>query len=82
MILPAKLNRGLALTIAVLIAVTVYLVGLSKARAAIIPDIKDACERHIDTFTSYMMLPEEYRTGQPDIPKSELDKYIEDMKMI
>lgn len=74
-----KINRGLILTLVVLIAVAIYLVVLSQAQAAAKSEIKNVCERYVVTEISYNMLPEKYRVKNPDISQSEIEQYIEDM---
>ncbi len=75
-----KINKGLILTIIVLIVLTAYLVGLESFRNSQKENIKKACVDYIELKNSYAMLPEEYRTVNKDISTDELNKYIDTIK--
>lgn len=75
----SKINRGLILTSLVLVAVVIYLVTQSISQGEVKPIIKDVCEKYISTAVSYKELPEKYKKENPEIPKADLDKYIEEM---
>lgn len=75
-----KINRGLILTVIVVIGVAVYLACLSSAQAADREEIISICEDYIKAETGYSMLPEKYRKENPEIPEQELDAYINEAK--
>lgn len=54
-----KINKGLILTIVVLLALIVYLHGVEKQRNADKKDIQDACENFIKFTDKYLVLPKE-----------------------
>ena len=74
-----KINRGLILTVVVLLITATYLVTNAIAQSAAKPEIKIICANYIKTAISYKMLPQNYRKENPQMPKAELDKYIEYM---
>lgn len=75
-----KINKGVILTILVLIALTIYLVGLESFRNSQKENIKKACEEYIELRNKYAMLPEEYRTVNKKISEQELNKHMETVK--
>jgi hypothetical protein len=75
----AKLNRGAVLSIAVLLAVVIYLIALQLSHNAARPEIESICRNYIKTSVDYTMLPQKYRVDKPSIPQSELDSYIAKM---
>lgn len=75
-----KINRGLILTSVILIVIFIYLFAQSAAEARVKPEIKDLCQKYINTEISYKMLPEKYKKENPDMPQAELNKYIDDMR--
>ena len=75
-----KINRGLILTVIVVIGVAVYLGCLGSAQAADREEIISICEDYIKAETGYSMLPEKYRKENPEIPEQELDAYINEAK--
>lgn len=74
-----KINRGLILTVVIVLATTGYLVVNGVAQSTAKPEIKTLCEKYIKTAISYKMLPQNYRKENPAVPKAELDKYVDDM---
>jgi hypothetical protein len=74
-----KINRGLILTVVVLVATATYLVTIAISHSAAQPEIKSICAKYIQTAMSYKMLPQSYRKENPAMPKAELDKYIDSM---
>ena len=75
-----KVNRGLMLTLCVLIAVAVYLAVLSSMQNAEKPQIKNVCEQYLQTEIKYEMLPKEYRSVSTQMPKDEAEKYEAQME--
>lgn len=74
-----KINRGLILTVLVIIAVatclTVQAVSFNSAK----PEIQEICKDYIKTVTDYAMLPSQYRTDKPNITQAALDTYLAHM---
>jgi hypothetical protein len=71
----AKLNRGVLLSAAVVIAAAVYLIVLEASHSAAKPEIQRVCRSYTTTVAQYMLLPQKYRLQKPNIPKSELTSY-------
>ena len=63
-----KINKGLILTILVLIVLILYFNNLEKQRDKDKPDIKKACEDFIELTDKYSVLPVELQTLQDNIP--------------
>ena len=53
-----KINKGLILTLIVVIGLTIYLVNLEKKREAEKKSIQKACEQFIELTDKYVVLPE------------------------
>jgi hypothetical protein len=75
----SKINRGLILTVLIIVAIVIYLVAQSISESKVTPKIKEVCQQYINTAINYSQLPEKYRKTDPEMPKAELDKYIENM---
>lgn len=75
-----KINKGLILTILVLVVLIIYFVNLEKQRDKDKPDIKKACEEFIAFTDKYAVLPEELQTLQNEIPEEKVEDYIRQMK--
>ena len=75
-----KINKGLILTILVLIVLILYFNNVEKQRDKDKPDIKKACEDFIELTDKYSVLPVELQTLQDDIPEEKVDEYIKQMK--
>lgn len=75
-----KINKGLILTIIVLVALTIYLVGVEKQRKADKADIQKACEEFISFTDKYLVLPKEIQTLTEQIPESKIKEYETEMK--
>ena len=75
-----KINKGLILTILVLVVLIIYFVNLEKQRDKDKPDIKKACEEFISFTDKYAVLPEELQTLQNEIPEEKVEDYIRQMK--
>ena len=75
-----KINKGLILTILVLIVLILYFNKLEKQRDKDKPDIRKACEDFIELTDKYSVLPEELQTLQDDIPEEKVEEYIKQMK--
>jgi|GEM_PF-2644336 hypothetical protein len=75
-----KVNRGAAVTIAVVLAVTAYLIVTALAENAQKPAVQKACEEFLADYTAYSMLPQEYRSGEKTMTQEEFDAYIQEMR--
>ena len=75
-----KINKGLILTIIVLVALTIYLVGVEKQRKADKADIQKACEEFISFTDKYLVLPKEIQALTEPIPESKIKEYETEMK--
>lgn len=75
-----KINKGAVLFALLLIGIISYLVGLSIVRGQDEADIKKLCTDYIAIETQLNMLPEKYRTSDPQISAAELQACIQDMK--
>src|SRR5690348_2362774 len=75
-----KFNRGVIITTIVVLCVSIYLTGLSIAQNAEKPAIQKVIESYLKTYVGYNMLPQNYRTATPEIPKAQFDSYITKME--
>ncbi len=75
-----KINKGLILTVIVLVVLILYFNNLEKQRDKDKPDIKKACEDFIKLTDKYSVLPVELQTLQDNIPEEKVDDYIKQMK--
>lgn len=75
-----KINKGLILTVIVLVVLILYFNNLEKQRNKDKPDIKKACEDFIELTDKYSVLPVELQTLQDNIPEEKVDDYIKQMK--
>lgn len=75
-----KINKGLILTIIVLVLLISYLVSQEIQRGREKDNIIKASEEYLSLLDKYSMLPEKYRTVKTTIPKEEFKKYIESFK--
>lgn len=75
-----KINKGLVLTIIVIIALVIYLVGVEKQREADKDDIIKACEEFIDFTDKYSVIPEDVLKLGEVFSQDKLNEYIQKMK--
>ena len=75
-----KINKGLILTIIVLLALTVYLANVEKQRKADKEDIKKACEEFISFTDKYSVLPEEMQKLTEPVSENKVEEYKKEMK--
>lgn len=75
-----KINKGLILTILVLIVLVIYFSNLEKQRASDKTDIKKACESFIELTDKYSVLPEELQTLKGEVPEDKVKEYTNQMK--
>ena len=74
-----KINKGLILTIIVILALTVYLVRLEEQRKSDKEEIKKACEEFIEFTDKHLVLPEEMQEiGK--VEKNKEDEYKKEIK--
>lgn len=75
-----KINKGLILTIIVLLALTIYLVNIERQRKADKEDIKKACEEFINFTDKYSVLPEDMQKLTEPVSESKVEEYKKEMK--
>lgn len=75
-----KVNKGLVLTIIVIVALVIYLVGVEKQREADKDDIIKACEEFIDFTDKYSVIPEDVLKLGEVFSQDKLNEYIQKMK--
>ena len=75
-----KINKGLILTIIVLIALVLYFNNLEKQREAEKTDIKATCEEFIKLTDKYSVLPEDMQIIQKEMPEERVKKYVGEMR--
>ena len=75
-----KINKGLILTILVLIVLVIYFSNLEKQRASDKTDIKKVCESFIELTDKYSVLPEELQTLKGEVPEDKVKEYTNQMK--
>ena len=71
-----KINRGIILTVAVLLCVVGYLITLEISRNADKPKIEKICTGYIQAVTEYSMLPKESRVVGAKLSGQEAIDYI------
>ena len=76
----SKINRGVLLTLTVVLAVTGYLVANTLIHNGEKPAIRQACESYIQKEVSYNMLPVASRVDNPTMTATALDNYLAQMK--
>ena len=64
-----KINKGLILTIIVLVALITYLTNVEKQRESDKQDIRKVCEEYIALTDKYVVLPEDMQTFTGKISK-------------
>lgn len=75
-----KINKGLILTIIVLLALIIYLNGVEKQRNADKKDIEKACENFIALTDKYLVLPEEMQELTGTELENKEEEYSKEMK--
>ncbi len=75
-----KVNKGLILTLIVLIALTIYLVRLEKQRADEKDNIQEKCEEFIKFTDEFLVLPVEMQTLTENTSEAQLEKYAKQME--
>ncbi len=75
-----KINRGLILTVFVVLAVIIYLVSLGIYNASQKPVLENLTEEFLEVYLQYEMLPEQFRDGSTQMPEDEREKYLEEME--
>lgn len=71
-----KLNKGLILTIIVLVILLVYLFNLENSRKKAKPELEKICQSYVDLYNKYSMFDEKYRTIDKSITDDEYSKYL------
>lgn len=75
-----KINKGLILTVIVLVVLTIYLVNLEKQRNEEKPHIRTICEKFIEITDKYSVLPKEKQVLNTIIDQDEFEQYMMLMK--
>ena len=75
-----KINKGLVLTIIVLLVLIVYLVNVENQRKADKEEIQKTCEEFISFTDKYSVLPENMQQFSETISESKLEEYKKEMK--
>ena len=75
-----KINKGLVLTLIILVVLITYLIIQEIERGKEKENIVKSCEEFIDFVDKYNDLPENYQTIKNTITEEELKKYIETFK--
>lgn len=75
-----KINKGLLLTIIVLVALITYLTNVEKQRESDKEDIKKVCEEYIAFTDKYVVLPEDMQTFTGKISKENEEKLKKQLK--
>ena len=75
-----KINKGLLLTIIVLVVLIIYLTNVEKQRDTDKPDIQKACEEFITFTDKYVVLPEDMRTFTGEISKENEEKLKKELR--
>lgn len=74
-----KINKGLVLTIIVIIALIIYLTGVEKQRKADKEKIKLVCEQFIEVTDKYSILPEDMQKLNQEITNEQKNAYEKEM---
>lgn len=75
-----KINKGLILTLIVLLVLIIYLVGVENQRKADKDIIKKQCEEFISLVDKYIVLPEDMQKLNQEIDKKKEDEYVKEMR--
>lgn len=75
-----KINKGFLLTLIVLLALIIYLVGVEEQRKEDKTNIQKATEEFTEFTDKYTVLPEEMQTLTEKISKEKVEKYETEMK--
>lgn len=74
-----KVNKGLILTIIVVIGLIIYLVNLEKQRNEEKTEIKSICEKFIEITDKYSVFPKEKQVINSNVNEEEYNQYITTM---
>lgn len=74
-----KINKGLILTLIVLLILVIYVASVEKQRNADKPDIKKACEEFIKLTDKYSVLPNDMQTLD-EKTETNINEYTEQMQ--
>lgn len=76
-----KINKGLVLTIIVIITLIIYLTGVEKQRKADKEEIKLVCEKFIEVTDKYSILPEDMQKLNQEITTEQKNAYEKEMNI-
>ena len=77
-----KINKGLLLTIIVLIVLIIYLKGVEKQREADKTAIKTSCEEYINLIDNLMVLPEDMQNLSEENEQKIQDNINNELKKV
>lgn len=75
-----KINKGLILTIIVLIALTIYLMSVEKQREEDKIDIEKSCNEFIEFTSKYLVLPEDRQKIGEKVEIKDDDEYLKEIR--
>lgn len=75
-----KINKGLILTLIVLLILTMYLINVENQRSKEKSSIQSACEKFIELTNNYVVLPENMQESTDTKIKENIEKYSQEMK--
>ena len=73
-----KINKGLLLTIILLVVLVIYFKSVERQREANKPEIKKACEEFIAFTDKYVVLPEDMQKSE--VSEEKVNEYVNQMK--
>lgn len=75
-----KINRGLILTLLVVLGVVIYIISITAVRSQYKKEISKIAGDYVSTVQTYSMLPTKYRSGAEKMPEKEFDSFLAEMK--
>lgn len=75
----SKINRGVILTVAVILTIVIYLIATSIYNSSQKPILEDLSKQYIEVYLEYELLPQEHRVQSPDIPENEFNDFVEEL---
>ncbi len=75
-----KINKGLILTIIVVVVLVIYLIGVEKQRDSDKTEIKNTCQEFLEFIDRYTVLPEENQTPSLGVTKEVQEKAEKELR--
>ena len=72
-----KINRGVVLTLLLLLGIVVYLSWLGASRRDDLPVLREKAAAYLEAELVWSQLPEAYRTAKPVMPAAELEAFAD-----